>query len=481
MKPFEYKGFWWTPQNPSDQVYGVLTHYDHEKIVLALAGQLGKFDEQIEVINGSTISGESVTLCDSFPIKGEHTSLSQPREIHSLRVNKVFTGHHFVKTEDIQFNKVVVHFQGLFQWSPFRGARSDIQSTDGKHMGISASLSFEDALNIEINSIHISLHHLTGQNLSFKGLEISNDAAFHIEYPKLTSWSQISSTIGTIQDLLTFSLQTAVEATRVEGFNDEIKEILGNEKFGVPEVTRAKPIAVIYLQKGQDRDTSHFFLQDAIITLRQGHLEFTTLMTKWFEFISKCRGSRTAYLSTYYLNNMHLEDKFSSLCTAIEAFHRETISGWVKSKKDFDELVNIMVNAVTEEDDKKFVREKMKYANEPSLRHRLKAILGGLERFVKFKDKATFIDRTVKTRNYFAHMDSESKSGVLDGIKVYHYGEFLNMIMQILVLKWLGCEDSYITKSLRNRQYYFLREALKNELTELLPEDQSSKSTDLTQ
>ena len=146
MEQFEKKGFWWTPHNPSAEVYGILTHDGRGKIILALAGQLGKFDEQIEVINGVTISGESVTLCDSFPIKGENTSLSQPREIHSLHVNRVFTGYHFVKTEDIQFNKVVVHFEGLFQWSPFRGARSDIQSADGKHTGISARLSFEDAL-----------------------------------------------------------------------------------------------------------------------------------------------------------------------------------------------------------------------------------------------------------------------------------------------------------------------------------------------
>ncbi len=409
-------------------------------------------------------------MCNSFPIKGEHTSLDNPREIHTLNVNRVFIGAHFGSTDDIRFNKVVVQFEGLFQWSPFKGAKGEIQHSSGKSTGISAGVEFENAIEVTINDIRISLHHLTGQNMSLNALEISNDSAFHIEYSKLTPWSQISNTIDVLQDLLTFSLQIAIKATRVEGFNENIEETLGIKDI-TNEVTRIKPIAIIYLQKGKDKETSHSYLQDAIITLRQGHFEFDDLMTKWFKFISKCRGSQTAYLSTYYLNNMHLEDKFSSLCTAIEAFHRETIGGWVKSKKDFDELVSTMVNAVPEEDNKRFVREKMKYANEPSLRHRLKAILGGLEIFVKFKDRARFIDRTVKTRNYFAHMDSESKDGVLNGIKVYHYGEFLNMIMQILVLRWLGCEDSSITKSLRNRQYYSLREALKNELTELLPED----------
>jgi len=470
MKPFEYKGFWWTSQNPSTQVYGVLTHNDHDKITLALAGQLGRFDEELEVINGITTSDIPITLCNSFPINAEHTSFDNPREIHTLNINRVFTGAHFGSIDDIRFNKVVVHFEGLFQWSSFKGAKGEVQQSSGKSTGFSAGVEFENAIEFNTNSIRISLHHLTSQNLSLDGLNISNDAAFHIEYSELTHWSQISNTIGVLQDLLTFSLQIAIKATRIEGFNDDIKETLGIKEI-TGEVTRTKPIAIIYLQKGKDKEISHLYLQDAIITLRQGHLEFTTLMTKWFEFISKCRGSRIAYLSTYYLNNMHLEDKFSSLCTAIEAFHRETIGGWVKSKKDFDELVITMVNTVPEEDNKRFVREKMKYANEPSLRHRLKAILGGLEIFVKFKDCARFIDRTVKTRNYFAHMDSESKDGVLNGIKVYHYGEFLNMIMQILVLRWLGCEDSSITKSLRNRQYYFLRKALKNELTELLPED----------
>ena len=41
-EPFEYKGYWWKPDDPENKVAGVLTYKPGENIVLEL---IGTFDQ----------------------------------------------------------------------------------------------------------------------------------------------------------------------------------------------------------------------------------------------------------------------------------------------------------------------------------------------------------------------------------------------------------------------------------------------------
>jgi hypothetical protein len=118
----------------------------------------------------------------------------------------------------------------------------------------------------------------------------------------------------------------------------------------------------------------------------------------------------------------------------------------------------------------------MGYANAKSLRHRLEDIFQSIEDLLKMKDRAKCVKQITKTRNFFAHMDANRNKDVLDGAQLFHYTELLNMIMQMLVLRSLGCDDHFIKRALRNRHYYFIREVLRDEFEEFLPESASGEA-----
>lgn len=51
-------------------------------------------------------------------------------------------------------------------------------------------------------------------------------------------------------------------------------------------------------------------------------------------------GTRIAFLSTYYNMDMTQDEKFTTLCTALEAFHRETIGGEFYSLNKLMSIIN---------------------------------------------------------------------------------------------------------------------------------------------
>jgi len=467
MYTFEYKGFWWKPDQPVNQLFGTLRRTAEGRTTLELAGALGRFEERLPIILGLATTGVKITLCDAFGIESQGTNITEPKEMHTYFVHEAIIGAHFDNSDSIAFEKVSVQFDGLFDWSPFVGAGYSIVTKNEKTTGITASADFSDAIETNINGLKIGLHHLTSTSTKIGELTISSSASFEIDFGTLTKLDDILLPVRRLQDLLTFSLQTPISmkslsAYRQDVFSYRIK-IIDNK----PVSTDRKDLEKILLylpERSLTSDSSKFYLGDAILLLRRGHLPFDILVSKWFKFEEELRAVKTAYLFTIYNEKIMVDDKFFQLCIALESYHRETQMGEVFAKSAFKSLSKTMLTAILDDAQRQIIKDRIGCINTFRFGDRLKAIFSQVEDMLKMKDVDSCIKKILATRNYSAHGDKLRNQNSLNGPKLYYYTELMSVILQILILRYLGCKDEAIKGSLKNRQYHFLKKALGDEI-----------------
>jgi hypothetical protein len=118
MERFDYKGFWWLPDNPDEKLAGICSFTPTEGGDLELIGDfstLVDFHTSNEplIILGSTLDGE-VTLYNCFLRKKQkkHGGV----EISLYCVNLIFSGVHFYSDLEIKFKSISIHYSLMNAW-----------------------------------------------------------------------------------------------------------------------------------------------------------------------------------------------------------------------------------------------------------------------------------------------------------------------------------------------------------------------------
>ncbi len=160
-----------------------------------------------------------------------------------------------------------------------------------------------------------------------------------------------------------------------------------------------------------------------------------------------------------------MEFQFLSLIMALEVYHRRLIGNEDISTEEHEERVKQILNN-TPDKYREWLKEKLKYSNEPSLRKRIKEIYDMLKNIGYVTDlipkKKDFVDDVVNTRNYFVHYDQSLKNKALKGTKLYRLIQKLKVLVEICLLKEIGFLDTGIDNIYRqNRKYKWLIEETK--------------------
>ena len=116
---FEFKGIWWLPDKPEEQISGTLRFVAAEGAVLELIGSFKDLQDmnkilEPEIILGISSNGKNITLYKCFETK---STISFPGfQTSSFYGNVVFVGVHFQKAEEIKFNNLSIHYLHLDEW-----------------------------------------------------------------------------------------------------------------------------------------------------------------------------------------------------------------------------------------------------------------------------------------------------------------------------------------------------------------------------
>ncbi|MGJ8570241.1 MAG: HEPN domain-containing protein [Hoeflea sp.] len=129
---------------------------------------------------------------------------------------------------------------------------------------------------------------------------------------------------------------------------------------------------------------------------------------------------------------------------AFEAFDRKVNPGTLTSPEKFKEVYDAMVGAIPQ-GTANGLRQKMKaaiqYANEPSLRKRLKLFHDFLVSLIgsePYGFKSSGIEQLVQTRNYFTHYPEDLKDKILSPSSTVRETERFSMLLVVCLLHEIG-------------------------------------------
>ena len=452
-------GKFWLASNPKTIVIGKLIIKDGGKIKLEIFGDLHKienlFNKDLKKfrILGFVDSLGDVTLDNCFYTKINISNIST----HEMYVSKAFIGALYEQNEEILFNSFMFKVEGIDDWFNIGGIKieeeiftSDINTQNDNKL-IKISYNTPETLSINLNKeitlkiIFNVYQHFTKTNKITKSAYISHETTFKLESKENQPCEKFISIAHKITNLLGFAMDNTVC----------LFEIIGTEKGFNYDNLKTKigpiPIKVFYESRPFSKDKAKINSNNILFSFKDIQDKSELIFTNWLQAYDDIEPTLNLYFSTKNGDYKILEGKFLFLIQGLETFHRRTSN---KKQIDEAEFTNLKEKLLSNcpPQYKDLISRKLQYANEISLRNRIKDIIKPYNQyFGKDKNINRFINQIVDTRNYLTHYDESNKKYILkNGIELYELCLKIEVIYQILLLHFLSFTNVDIDTILSN-------------------------------
>jgi hypothetical protein len=155
----------------------------------------------------------------------------------------------------------------------------------------------------------------------------------------------------------------------------------------------------------------------------------------------------TAEYSSYGLS---AEVRFLNVARALETFHRKLKIKNGKKEKDIIQLVANLIEK-TPKKHKEFVKQKLSYIHEPTLRSRVTELYENLNEDTKreLQFDSNWIKLFTDSRNYYTHFDKKGKN-VLHGQELLDLSNKIRVFLHVLIILELGIDEKKLTNEIHN-------------------------------
>lgn len=455
---FEFKGIWWLPDKPEEQISGTLRFVAAEGAVLELIGSFKDLQDmnkilEPEIILGISSNGKNITLYKCFET---NSTISIPGFLtSSFYVHVVYVGVHFRKAEEIKFKNLSIHYLHLDEWTNISGF--DIKYLmEEKEVIIKYKLpepfqaNIDDELKILINFRFAGPEHSIFQNEA----TIKQTTEIKVETPEAKPFKDYRKIMYQIQNFLTLGITEPVYPLAIYGITEENREVINDKTF-------YPPVEIFYELRDIPLSPKILYPSDMLFTFGDISGRFDSFLRNWFEKVDLLEPIYDLYFGTLYNPRMYSEQKFLSLVQAIESFHQRIHGGEYMSVEEYEPVYDALVNAIPDwvsSDLKYRLKEYLKYGREFSLRKRMKDIIyiyqANTDRFIG--NKNAFIEKVVDTRNYQTHHDEDLKERAAGGEELDRLTQKLKVLLEVCLLTELGFSSEEI-KGLfsRNSRYQY--------------------------
>jgi len=449
---FEKAGYFWLPTTPDEKLPGTIRISDSGEAELEIlgifGGQIKAFDREskIERINGVIEGGKLVTLDKCFYTNKSFSSGGISKSL--AYVHFVFVGVQYEDDEDITFSSFKVAVEGLDEWLSISGIKVE-HDWEAK----SASINFKPPdeipikLTEDINLIftfawtYPSLGNVTEAKISQK-------AYIKFIANKLLPLQDFTSLSFKLNNFLCFAIDQTVSIISATAYSYELKQkIKGDKEYEVP-IDIYYPSLPFSQNLPKVEWHTMLFRYPNIAESLQGAL------IKWLETYDRIEPAFNLYFASKTGAHKYIDGKFLSLAQGLETFHRRTSDETVMPDTEFKDIVAALIDACPKIR-KKWLKGKLKYSNEPALRTRLKQIVENFAEFFGYsKDRKSFINQIVNTRNYLTHYDLSLKSSACRGAQLFDVCMKMECLFQLHFMKEIGFSDDQI-KTIVENNYKF--------------------------
>jgi hypothetical protein len=166
----------------------------------------------------------------------------------------------------------------------------------------------------------------------------------------------------------------------------------------------------------------------------------------WFTKVDWLDPVSALYFGTLYNPSKYLDFNFLALVQAVEAYHRRTSDETDKPAGEHEARIKEILEAAPAAH-RDWLREKLRYSNELSLRRRLKLLFAQFSYLLDdglIPDRKATINAIYENRNYLTHYDTAIKGRAANGARLLFMVEVLKLLLQACFLRELGLPDAKV-------------------------------------
>lgn len=450
---FEKHGLWWLPDEPDNEIGGILRFEPGKLPILELVGTFrsgwpNNERFKTEIIQGVTSDGIECTLCNNRA----NENFSAPGFLRQVFYSQyILLGHHFDAFDEIQFNSYAVNYEYIEDWLFQRPYTFDVEHAKGKfeyNIHWPARTLFNEKLPKNGGTISLTTDLKTLGN-SATELRVQSEAYLKLEPDSPQHFEQFRKLFFDIQHFFTLLFGVSTFPRRISGF---IKKE-GNK------TTLDWPVTVYYNLPITPLSIT-LYRHEMLLPYDTIGEQLPMFLDSWLSNADKLRPVYDLFFSSLAKSDMFIENRFLNLVHALESFHRLMVGGQYVPSEEYDKYKANLAQFISEiipsssNDLRNALRSKLEWGNEFSLRSRIKSMLrelsDELRASVTEQSIGDFVEKIVKTRNELVH---QGKTQIMGDEEMYYVCQRLRILLTILLLQTLGLENVSIKKTIgRNRR-----------------------------
>jgi len=439
----EYQGYWWLPDKPEKKVLGTLKFDPDEGANLDLLGSF-KGDEDFgrmldpELILGLSAKGKLITLQDCVETKSNIT-LGAGFATSSFHASVVFVGANFQSPDDVGFERLSIEYLHLDAWAGVSGFElgiPDDYNTDPtvvehrRPEPYTATVGGEYEVTLSFPST------LKASSSLLTETTITQRAVLAIKFPEKKPLEHLLGIAYRLQHLLSFGMRRAVYPVAVWGHTGP-----GSE---------AKQVVVNYrslARRGAEKKKPN--PHEMLFGLGNLPGGFGPTVERWLERAEVLDLVNQLYLGTIYNPQSYIEQRFLNFVQALEVYHRRAMTTSDLPEEEHEKRKEEILETVADQH-RDWLEGRLRYSNEPNLRKRLTEIFNEYPESVDLvvgngkKERKSFINRVVATRNYYTHFDQSLEHQAVRGGELHLITERLKLLIEVCLLRDLGFEAERI-------------------------------------
>lgn len=444
-EPKNFQGYFWLPGSLK-QVPGICSCSIKGRIELSI---LGAFTDELrqsippdpsefEKILGISENGQPVTLLSCF-IKNWSFNLSGIPK-YTIHVHILLIGVSFEKDEQVKFDSINFHSEVIDQWFGITGLYTNL---DFKSEEIVIKYKRPSGFKCQLSNGYTLSMDFAWKGPSSRKInkaEITQKCYLKLRAPQKIPLKEFIVLLNRINNLISFCVDQISPLSEVKAYADDLTQLINGKSYEVPIDIYFESSISGKVKLSEARSPFSFIPYKAMES------SFGEYVSRWLKLYDNVAPSLNLFFIAKSDRDIYLDNRFLILIQGLESFHRRTSNITELSQKVYNEMGEKLLASVTG-NAQKWVRKKLEYGNEPSLRTRIKNLLTNYEKlFGSKKTCKQIVNDIVNTRNYLTHYDSKLKSKSCSGGKLYSLCLILEILYQVKIASHIGFNNNEIFK-----------------------------------
>ena len=441
---FEKIGYFWLPDSPDVKVPGTLRIEDGGKIELETMGLLDEStpgqskDRNIgQIIDDIEDEGKVSLEGQFYKNKAWASGGSITRSL--IHIKTAFCGWAFDENDKAKFNFIEFSVEGMDEWVNMSEIKVDTLSKT-KNISYTPQEDVE-IYDSDIFTISIARRYIFGSPSRYEA-KIAEKVYFRLTMKEEAPLKDFTDIIYYIVNLLCFATGKVVTLDFVQGFSSLAEEVY--EGTYNPISIKIFYQSLPFSNKKPNIYPHRMLLPYSLIQNRLQHV-----IDKWIEAYTLFGPALDLYFSATGGGHRYIDGRFLTMVQAIEVFHRRTSDETLMEESEYQDLVDKIL-AGCPENRKNWLKEKLTYGNELTLRQRIKDIFSPLKQWIGEKSMTKqLIGDIVSTRNYLTHYTSTSRNMPITSDRMLRIFQKMEAVFQLQLLMYLGFDFSDIEEILK--------------------------------